>query len=389
MPKLRLQRASVAFALAIVLLIALGVGSARQKNGTLFSPLYEIYQYLQNYFYWPEKIVDQEMLYGAIKGMVEQLNDPYSEFLDPKERELWEMGIEGELTGVGIEIGIRDDVLTVITPLAEMPAERAGILPGDRILSIDGDPTEGTTLTEASLKIRGEIGTTVVLLVRHKDGTEEEISIIRDLIIVEAVKSSLLADDRIGYIQIRRFDLDTTLELDQTLVSFDLTALDGFILDLRNNGGGRLEVAVSVSSRFVDEGVICTTKGRLAGEETYWSSGNVVPNLPLVVLINGGTASAAEITAGAIHDHGMGILIGERTFGKGAIQRLMPFADGSALKLTTGEYYTPSGHKVHEVGLEPDIALSEEDDPIEAAIAWLDAHVGEKMPLSLEIGATR
>ena len=389
MQKRRLKKTPVAFVLVILLLIALGVGSATQNNATLFSPLYEIYQYLQNYFYWPEEVIDQELLYGAIKGMVEQLDDPYSEFLDPEERELWEMSLEGELTGVGIEIGIRDGLLTVIAPLAETPADRAGILSGDKILAIDGDSTENITLTEASLRIRGEIGTTVVLLVRHKDGAEEEISIVRDLIVVEAVKSELLEDGRIGYIQIRRFESDTTLELDQALVNFDLNRLEGFILDLRNNGGGRLEAAISVSSRFVDEGIICTTKGRVAGEQSYHSSGNVVPNLPLVVLINGGTASAAEITAGAIRDHNMGILMGERTFGKGVIQRLMQFADNSALKLTTGEYYTPLGHVVHEVGLEPDIPLTEEDDPIEAAIAWLDAHVGVEMPISLATGTTR
>ena len=387
MRKKWLKKAPVAFSLVLFVLIAFGAGSATQNNTALFSPLYEIYQYLQNYFYWPEEVIDQELLYGAIKGMVDQLDDPYSEFLDPEEREQWEMSLEGELTGIGVEIGIRDGLLTIIAPLVETPAERAGILPGDKVLAIDGDSTEGITLTEASLRIRGEIGTSVVLLVRHKDGTEEEILVVRDLIVVEAVKSELLEDDRIGYIQIRRFDSDTTLELDRALVNFDLNELEGFILDLRNNGGGRLETAISVSSRFVDEGIICMTKGRVAGEQSYYSSGNAVPNLPLVVLVNGGTASAAEITAGAIRDHGMGILMGERTFGKGVIQRLMQFADNSALKLTTGEYYTPLGHVVHEVGLEPDIALSEDDDPIEAAVAWLVAHVGIEMPLVHATGA--
>jgi carboxyl-terminal processing protease len=380
------QKVLLASILAIALLIVLGVGSTQQNNPTLFSPVYDIYQYLQSYFYWPEKVIDQEMLYGALKGMVRQLGDPYSEFFDPEERELWEEDLEGKLTGVGIELGMKDGILTVIAPLADTPAEKAGVLAGDEILAIDGEGSEGMSLSEASQKIRGEIGTTVVLSIRHKDGREEEISIVRDQIIIEAVTSQLLSDEKIGYIKIKRFDSDVTLELDTALVGLNLEGLDGIILDLRNNPGGHLSTAISVSSRFIDEGIICTTKGRVAGEQSYWSTGNLVPNLPLVVLINGGTASAAEITAGAIHDHGMGVLMGERTFGKGLIQSVMEFADGSALKLTIGEYSTPLGHVVQGVGLEPDIPLAEDEDPLEAGIVWIEDHVGMKLPMPVTSG---
>lgn len=368
---------------AILLVVVFGVSGSKQTATDLFSPLEQLYQYIDRYFYWPERIEDRTLLYGAMKGLVKQLDDPYSEFLDPGDHERWEESLEGEFSGVGIEITIKEGVLIVIAPLMGTPAEQAGVRAGDQILAIDGDSTEGITLTEASLKIRGEVGTTVVLLLRHRDGSEEEVSIVRDTITVEAVTTELLADERILYIRISRFDSDVTHELDRILLSGDLETSDGIILDLRNNPGGLLNAAIDVSRRFVDDGVIVIIKGRVAGEQTYPALGNRIPNLPLVVLINGGTASAAEIAAGAIRDHEMGILIGERTFGKGVIQRMIEFSDGSALKLTTGEYVTPLGHVVQGVGLVPDIELAEAEDPIEAAIAWIDAHIGERMPISL------
>ena len=367
----------------LLLVVVFGVSGSKQTATDLFSPLEQLYQYIDRYFYWPERIEDRTLLYGAMKGLVKQLDDPYSEFLDPGDHERWEESLEGEFSGVGIEITIKDTVLTVIAPLMGTPAEQAGVQIGDQILAIDGDSTDGITLTEASLKIRGEVGTAVVLLLRHRDGSEEEVSIVRDTISVEAVTTELLAEERILYIRISRFDSDVTHELDQILLGGDLETSDGVILDLRNNPGGLLNAAIDVSRRFVDDGMIVITKGRVAGEQTYPALGNRIPNLPLVVLVNGGTASAAEIAAGAIRDHEMGILIGERTFGKGVIQRMIEFSDGSALKLTTGEYVTPLGHVVQGVGLVPDIELAEAEDPIEAAIAWIDAHIGERMPISL------
>ena len=367
----------------LVFVIAFGVSGAKQTVSDFFSPLQQLYQYVESYFYWPERVDERLLLYGAMKGMVKQLDDPYSEFLDPGDRERWEDSLEGEFSGVGIEITIKDGVLTVIAPLTGTPAEQAGVRPGDQILEIDGEPTEGISLTEAALKIRGEAGTLVVLFVRHKGGSEETISIMRDKIAVESVTSELMAEGKIGYIRISRFDSDVTLDLDQALLGFDLEALDGMILDLRNNPGGLLPSAISVSSRFVDEGVVVFTKGRIASDQKYWSTGNLIPNLPLVVLINGGTASAAEIVAGAIRDHEMGILIGERSFGKGVIQRMIEFPDGSALRITSGEFFTPLGHAVQETGLVPGIELAEDEDPIEVAIAWIDDHIGVRMPISL------
>ena len=367
----------------LLLVVVFGVSGSRQTATDLFSPLEQLYQYIERYFYWPERIEDRALLYGAMKGLVKQLDDPYSEFLDPGDHERWEESLEGEFSGIGIEITIKEGVLTVIAPLMETPAEQAGVRAGDQILAIDGESTEGISLTEAALRIRGEVGTTVVLLVRHKDGTEEAISITRAKIAVKTVTAELVANERIGYIRLSRFDSDVTLDLDRALLGLDLETLDGMILDLRNNGGGYAHEAVRVASRFVDSGVIYSKKGEISGEQKYWSTGNRVPNLPLVVLINSGTASAAEIVAGAIRDHEMGILIGEHSFGKGVMQTKWVFSDGSALLLTTDEYLTPLGHAVHEIGLAPDIELAEDEDPIEAAIAWIDAYIGERMPISL------
>jgi carboxyl-terminal processing protease len=374
-----------AFLPALVLVLVIGAGGAQNEvDETLFNPVYDIYQQVKSYFYKPERIDPQEALYGAMKGVVEHLNDPYSEFLSPEERERFDESLEGEFSGVGIEITLVDGVLTVITPLVGTPAEAAGMLAGDVILLIDEESTEGITLSEAAYKIRGEIGTTVVLTVRHEDGTIEEIPIVRDTIVIDPVESELLEDDAIGYIRVLRFEGDTTSELDRALGSFDLDHLTGLILDLRSNAGGLMDQAITVAQRFVDEGIVLRTESRIQGPRNYYTRSNSVPNLPLAILINRGTASAAEITAGAIRDNDMGILIGEQSFGKGVFQQVIGFPDGSALKITTGEYFTPSGAVVDGVGLAPDIEVAEDEDPIEVAIAWIQEHAGLLMPIDLD-----
>ncbi len=365
-------------------IVAVGGGGTQETDPHLFSPLSQVYEVIRDYYYQPEKVDDQQALYGALKGLVEELDDPYSEFFDPVDLENFESSLQGEFSGVGIEISIKDHVLTVIAPLSGTPAEGAGVRAGDKILKIDGESTEGITLSEASIKIRGEIGTTVVLTVLHKDGVEEEIAIVRDKIKIVSVTSKVIDDGKIGYIQISRFDDEVTLEVDKALAGFDFDKLNGIILDMRNNAGGLLSGAISVSSRFVNKDqIIVSTKSRVSGDRNYYSYGNVIPDLPLVVLINEGTASAAEITAGAIRDHGMGILIGEQSFGKGVIQQLFTYQDGSALKLTVGEYRTPNGHAVQEIGLPPDIELGDDDDPLEVATMWIEEHAGMLMPIAV------
>ena len=370
---------------ALLLILAVGVGGWQQgTNPDLFQPVYQIYQYIQSYFYQPNAMTEQEALYGAMKGVVEQLNDPYSEFLDPEDRERFDESLDGEFSGVGIEITLIDGVVSVITPLVGTPAEAAGILPGDQILAIDGESTEGFSLSQAAVRIRGETGTAVVLTIRHESGEIEDIEIIRATIVVSPVDSELMGDDDIAYIRITRFEEDTTLELDRALNSFDLDNLTGYILDLRSNPGGLMPEAISVSSRFVDDGVVVQTVDRLSDGKKYWSRGNRLPNLPLVILINRGSASASEITAGAIRDNNMGILIGEQSFGKGVFQQMIDFPDGSALKITAGEYFPPSGRTVNGVGLTPDIEIEEGQDPVDVALEWIRAHAGCEMPIDLD-----
>jgi carboxyl-terminal processing protease len=358
-------------------------GSQQQTSPSLFDPVYEIYQDVQNYFYKPELINDQQAVYGAMKGVVEQLNDPYSEFFDPEEKLQFDASLEGEFSGVGIEISIKNEILTVIAPLGGTPAEAAGVVAGDQILAIDGKSSEGLTLSEAGILIRGATGTAVTLTIRHEDGAIVDIPIVRADIVIDPVSSGTLADGTIGYIRIQRFDSDTVAMLDVALGSFDLESMTGLVLDLRNDPGGLMAAAISTASRFVDEGIVLRTQDRLAGEKLYWSKGNRLPNLPLAILINRGSASASEITAGAIRDNNMGILIGETSYGKGVFQTLCEYDDGSALKITAGEYFTPAGRVVNDVGLVPDIAVEDDGDPLAVAVVWIQEHAGALMPIDL------
>lgn len=363
---------------ALTLLALLGVLSfGAGQTAALFQPLGQVYDAIRNYFLWADRVTDEQLLQGAIRGMVQSLGDPYSAYFTPEEYAKWEESLSGEYSGVGMEITIRNGWITVVTPLPGTPAEAAGIRPGDVILEVDGESTEGWTLEQASMRIRGPEGTAVTLKVRHLDGTVEEVTIIRAKIRVESVRSEYLAEEKVGYVRVLRLDLDTARLLGQALFSFPLDELRGIVLDLRNNPGGYLSSAVEVASFFVDRGVIVRTYGPSFGERLYHSRGNSLPNLPLAVLVNEGTASGAEIIAGAIQDHGVGVLVGRKTFGKGLVQEIvLRFPDGGVLKLTTGEYLTPNGRKVHDVGLTPDIEVpapedAEEDLDLKAALEWI------------------
>ncbi|MFC2079102.1 S41 family peptidase [Candidatus Bipolaricaulota bacterium] len=382
-----LRRALAVLIPTCIIVLTFAVSGVQDSPSDLFDPVYQIYQYVKSYFYQPEKIDDQQALYGAMKGIVDQLDDPYSEFFDPDDKQAFEESLNGEFSGVGIEITLEDDVLTVITPLVGSPAEAAGMRAGDKVLAIDGESTDGNTLTESALKIRGEIGSTVVLTVEHEDETTEDIAIVRDTIIVEAVKYEPKEDGTIAYVRLLRFEPDTTVEFDRALGTFDLDTITGLILDLRNNAGGLMSEAISIANRLVDSGVVLITEDRLSGQKKYYARGNQIRNFPVAVLINRGTASASEIAAGAIRDNGMGILIGTQSFGKGVFQQLIDFPDGSALKITAGEYFTPNGTVVNGVGLPPDILVEEDQDPIDIAIQWINDHAGIEMPIDIAASA--
>jgi len=384
MKRHRILRRSLAVLIpTIIIVLAFSVSGVQETPNDLFDPVYQLYQYVKSYFYQPEKIDDKQALYGAMKGIVEQLDDPYSEFFAPSDKQAFDESLNGEFSGVGIEITLEDGILTVITPLIGSPAEAAGMRAGDKVVAVDGESTEGKTLTHSALRIRGEIGSPVVLTVVHEDDTREDITIIRETIIVEPVKYEAMEEGAIAYIRLLRFESDTTIELDRALATFDLANITGLILDLRNNAGGLMSEAINVVNRFVDEGVVLITQDRLSGQKKYYARGNQIRNFPIAILINKGTASSSEIAAGAIRDHNMGILIGEQSFGKGVFQQLIDFPDGSALKITAGEYFTPNGTVVHGIGLPADIVVEEDQDEIDVAIEWIYAHAGELMPIDI------
>jgi len=365
--------------LLLVGVLAVGVG----PGDTLFSPLGQIYQIIRSHYYKSGEVPDTELLHGAIQGVIDSLGDPYSTFFTPAEYQQWQDSLSGEYSGVGMEITLRGGRVTVVTAFPDTPAEAGGIRPGDWIQAVDGESTEGWTLEATSSRIRGPAGTTVVLKVQREDGTVQEISLVRQRIQIDAVRSEYRAEEKIGYIRILRFDFDTPGLLGKALFSFPLQELSGLVIDLRNNPGGVLSAAVEAASYFVDGGVIVRTRGPSFGERTYTSRGNSVPNLPLAILVNEGTASASEIMAGAIQDHGTGILVGRETFGKGLVQEIvMRLPDGGAIKLTTGEYLTPHSRTVHDVGLTPDIPVekkpegAEGDPDLDAALAWIKARAG-------------
>lgn len=365
----------ILFALLLSGVLAVGAG----PGDLLFSPLGQVYQMIRTYYYRSDQVPDTQLLHGAIRGVIDALGDPYSTFFTPEEYKSWEDSLSGEYSGVGIEITLRNGRVTVVTPFPGTPAYLGGIRPGDWIMAVDGESTEGWTLEKASSKIRGPAGTTVVLTVMHEDGTVRDVPLVRQRIVIESVRWEYRADDKVGYIRILRFDFDTPGLLGRALFSFPLQELSGIVLDLRNNPGGVLSSSVEAASYFIDRGVIVRTRGPSFGERTYSSRGNNVPNLPLAVLVNKGTASAAEIMAGAIQDYGVGVLIGTPTFGKGLVQEIvMRLPDGGAIKLTTGEYFTPKGRAVQDVGLTPDLLVerrdSDEGDPqLEAALEWIRA----------------
>jgi carboxyl-terminal processing protease len=364
---------------ALVLLGFIGFGAG--QTTTIFQPLSQVYDVIRQYYLWADKVSDTQLVQGAIRGMVQSLGDPYSTYFTPEEYAEWQQSLAGEYSGVGIEITIRNGWITVVTPLPGTPAEAAGIRPGDVILEVNGESTEGWTLEQASMHIRGPEGTSVTLKIRHPDGKVETLTIVRAKIKVEAVRSQYLSDEKVGYVRILRFDEETPALVGRALFSFPLNELRGVVLDLRNNPGGLLSSAVEVASFFIDRGPIVRTRGPSFGERIYNSRGNSFPNVPVAVLVNEGTASGAEIVAGAIQDYGVGVLVGRKTFGKGLIQEIvLQMPDGGVVKLTTGEYLTPKGREVQDVGLTPDIPVPEgkdreEDLDLKAALEWLRAQV--------------
>jgi carboxyl-terminal processing protease len=309
-----------------------------------------------------EPVEADKLMQGAINGMIKSL-DPHSSFMTPEMYKELEVETRGSFTGIGTEITIRKDVLTVVSPIEDTPAYKAGVKAGDQIIRIDGKSTKDITIQEAVSKLRGPRDTKVTItIMREGLDKPKDIEIVRSTIQVQSVKSKIY-DGNIGYIRISSFQERTGDDLKKALQEIEAKAkprpLSGIVLDMRNNPGGLLNQSVEVSDAFLKSGIIVTTRGRSKGMESKAEAKNDgdEPTCPMVVLVNEGTASAAEIVSGALQDNGRALIMGTQTFGKGSVQTVIPLEEGAALKLTTAKYYTPKGRSIQAEGITPDIVV--------------------------------
>ena len=307
---------------------------------------------------------DEELLHGAAKGMVEAWKDPYTRFVSPSQLKDEEIELEGRYGGLGMYVGDRDGQILVISPMEDSPAEKAGLKPKDQIVKVDNEVVVGWTSDRVVQKLRGEPDTKVTIWVR-RDGEEELLSfeITREIINLKSVRYEMLSDD-IGYLRLSQFKQNTNEEARAGVRDMIRKGMRALILDLRNNGGGLLDSSVKIVSMFLRDGLVVETKGRAErfNEKYYVEKSAYLTNVPMIVLINSGSASASEIVAGALNDRNRAKLIGEKSFGKGSVQTLFPLTDGSGVYVTIARYYTPSGKVIDHVGLSPDIEVKGEPD---------------------------
>jgi len=313
-----------------------------------------------------EEVEDEKVLEAAINGMLSSL-DPHSSYLGPQDFRNMQIQTRGEYGGLGLEVTMENGVVKVVTPIDGTPASKANILSGDYITQIDGEPVMGQTLNEAVEKMRGPVGApiTITIVRPAKEGGETtfDVELTRDKITPNEV-TSRVERDALGYIRLQTFNEQTTSELKAAIRDIQQKAepeLRGLVLDLRNNPGGLLDQAISVSDVFLDDGEVVSTRGRHARDTKRWhaNAGDMLDGLPVIVIVNSGSASASEIVAGAMQDHRRATILGTDTFGKGTVQTIIPLGAESALRLTTARYYTPSGRSIQERGIEPDIPVQQ------------------------------
>jgi len=309
-----------------------------------------------------EPVSDDKLVEAAINGMLTSL-DPHSSYLNPKDWEDMQVQTKGEFGGLGIEVTMENGLIKVVSPIDGTPAAKAGIQPADLIIQIDGKPILGMTLSQAVDKMRGPVDSKIVLTVRRGKQAPFDVTLQRAVIKIESVHSQLI-DKSIGYVRITSFSEQTTSGLQDAITKIKADAggkLQGLVLDLRNNPGGLLDQAIGVVDTFVDRGEIVSTRGRDPSQAQRYNAtpGDMVDGLPIVILINGGSASASEIVAGAMQDHHRAILLGTRSFGKGSVQTIIPIPGHGAIRLTTARYYTPSGRSIQAKGIEPDIHVEQ------------------------------
>ena len=308
------------------------------------------------------EVAPKDLIYGALKGMLSSL-DPYSQFMDPDTYNELKVDTEGKFGGLGIEITIKDGLLTVVTPIEDTPAWKAGLKTNDRIVKVNNELTRDMTLTDAVKKLRGKPGEAVNLsILRESEKKILEFKIVRDIIKIKDIKEPRILEDGIGYIRLVEFRENTSKGLDTVLDNLKKENMNALILDLRSNPGGLLDVAASVAEKFIDKGkLIVSTKGRKTSQNLeFISRGNSsIVDIPMVVLINEGSASGSEIVAACLQDYKRAIIVGIKSFGKGSVQTIVPLGDGSALRLTTSKYFTPLGKEIHGKGVLPDIMVEE------------------------------
>ena len=357
-----MKKAFVISALLVVLTLSLG-GSAVSKatdSGATYEQLRlftEVLSIVQNQYV--DEVPPKDLIYSAIKGTLRGL-DPHSSFLDPDSYREMQVETSGSFGGLGIEITLKDDVLTVVAPIEGTPAYRAGLQTGDRIVKIDGLSTKDMQLSDAVKRMRGKPGTKVTVTIAREGWTEpKDFEIAREQIRVQSVRAHDLGGG-IAYLKLRQFQEQSPGDMSAALDKASKAGMKALILDLRNNPGGLLTAAVEVTEEFIDDGkLVVYTEGRVRNQNMRFSAHakKSYPNLPMVVLVNQGSASASEIVAGALQDWGRAIIVGAQTFGKGSVQTIIPLSDGSGLRLTTAKYYTPKGRSIHGKGITPDIVV--------------------------------
>jgi len=356
----------IGLTLGVTLAIGQGVFAEKENSATAgVLPLKELRSFTEVFARikkdYVEEISDKTLLENAIRGMLSGL-DPHSSYLDPENFKELQVGTSGEFGGLGIEVGMEDGFVKVIAPIDDTPAQRAGVKAGDLVIRLDEKPVKGLTLHQAVKIMRGKVGTDIVLtIIREGADKPLKITITRAIIKVKSVRYRSL-EDGFGYLRISQFQSRTGENLAEAIDKLKEENdgnLKGLVLDLRNNPGGVLNAAVEVSDAFLDKGLIVYTQGRIANSEMKFNATprRVLDGAPLVVLVNGGSASASEIVAGALQDHKRAIIMGTRTFGKGSVQTILPLTNDTALKLTTARYFTPSGRSIQAEGITPDIVL--------------------------------
>ena len=307
-----------------------------------------------------EQVTDEQLIEAAINGMLSSL-DPHSSYMNAKNFRDMQVQVRGEFGGLGIEVTMENGVVKVVSPIDDTPAAHAGLKPGDLITHIDGDPVAGLSLNEAVEKMRGPVNSEIKLTIRREGRDPFEVKLTRAIVKIQSVKSHLEGPD-VGYIRITSFNEQTDSGLQAAMKSLKGQAggkLTGIVLDLRNNPGGLLDQAIAVSDDFLEQGEIVSTRGRHPEDGARYNArpGDITNGLPMVVLINGGSASASEIVAGALQDHHRAVLLGTRSFGKGSVQTIIQLPGHGAMRLTTARYYTPSGRSIQAKGIEPDISV--------------------------------